>query len=160
MAPPKSPSDPTPPAPPDASGYEFSEQIGHLLRRAYQRHLAIFSQTIDDPQLTAVQFAVLSANRRLGPSSMSDLGKATAIDGATVRGILERLRARELIELQTNPDDRRKVTVQLTQAGESLVEKVTPTALRISELTMSELNEAERVAVLYLLRKLSAPDAE
>jgi hypothetical protein len=52
------------------------------------------------------------------------------------------------------------VTVQLTRAGESLVELITPTALRISELTMSELNEAERVAVLYLLRKLSAPDAE
>ena len=33
-------------------------------------------------------------------------------------------------------------------------------AKRISELTMGELNEAERVAALYLLRKLSAPDAE
>jgi DNA-binding MarR family transcriptional regulator len=103
---------------------------------------------------------VLSASRRLGPSSMSDLGKATAIDAATVRGIIERLRVRELIELQTNPDDRRKVTVQLTRAGQSLVEQITPTALRISELTMGELNEAERVAVLYLLRKLSAPDVE
>ena len=76
------------------------------------------------------------------------------------RGIIERLRARELIELQTNPDDRRKVTVQLTRAGESLVEQITPTALRISELTMGELNEAERVAVLYLLRKLSATDSD
>jgi hypothetical protein len=37
---------------------------------------------------------------------------------------------------------------------------VTPTALRISELTMGELNEAERVAVLYLLRKLSATEPE
>jgi DNA-binding MarR family transcriptional regulator len=141
------------------SRYEVSEQIGHLLRKAYQRHLFIFGQTIGDPQLTAVQFAVLSASRKLGPSSMSDLGKATAIDAATVRGIIERLRARELIELQMNPGDRRKVTVQLTRAGERLVEQVTPTALRISELTMSDMNDAERVAVLYLLRKLSAPDA-
>lgn len=141
-----------------ASRYVVSEQIGHLLRKAYQRHLFIFGQTIDDPQLTAVQFAVLSASRKLGPSSMSDLGKATAIDAATVRGIIERLRVRELIELQTNPDDRRKITVQLTRAGECLVEQVTPTALRISELTMSDLNDAERVAVLYLLRKLSAPE--
>lgn len=140
--------------------YDVSEQIGHLLRKAYQRHLAIFSQTIGDPQLTAVQFAVLSANRRLGPSSMSDLGKATAIDAATVRGIIERLQARGLIELQTNPEDRRKVVVQLTATGNALVEQVTPTAARISELTMSDLSEVERVAVLYLLRKLSAPDAE
>src|SRR5258707_15825869 len=109
MAPPKSPSDPTPPAPPDASGYEFSEQIGHLLRRAYQRHLAIFSQTIDDPQLTSVQFAVLSANQRLGLSSMSDLGKATAIDVVTVRGIIERLQSRCLIEFMSNTVVLRKI---------------------------------------------------
>ncbi|AMH43327.1 MULTISPECIES: MarR family winged helix-turn-helix transcriptional regulator [Burkholderiaceae] len=145
---------------PPSPQYEVSEQIGHLLRKAYQRHLFIFGRSIDDPQLTAVQFAVLSASRKLGPSSMSDLGKATAIDAATVRGIIERLRARDLIELRTNRDDRRKVTVQLTQAGEELVEGVTPVARRISELTMSDLNDAERVAVLYLLRKLSAVESD
>lgn len=160
MAPPKSPSEPTPPTQFDISTYEFSEQIGHLLRRAYQRHLAIFAQTIDDPQLTAVQFAVLSANRRLGPSSMSDLGKATAIDGATVRGIIERLQARGLVELQTNQDDRRKSVVELTERGRQLLDVTTPTAAHISELTMSDLNAVERVAVLYLLRKLCGPDLE
>ncbi|MEW6340572.1 MAG: MarR family winged helix-turn-helix transcriptional regulator [Paraburkholderia sp.] len=160
MAPPKSPSEPTPPTGFDISRYEFSEQIGHLLRRAYQRHLAIFAQTIDDPQLTAVQFAVLSANRRLGPSSMSDLGKATAIDGATVRGIIERLQARGLMELQANQDDRRKSVVDLTERGRQLLDVTTPTAAHISELTMSDLNAVERVAVLYLLRKLCGPDLE
>jgi MarR family transcriptional regulator, lower aerobic nicotinate degradation pathway regulator len=160
MAPPKSPSEPTSPTQIDISTYEFSEQIGHLLRRAYQRHLAIFAQTIDDPQLTAVQFAVLSANRRLGPSSMSDLGKATAIDGATVRGIIERLQARGLVELQANQDDRRKSVVELTERGRQLLELTTPTAARISELTMSDLNAVERVAVLYLLRKLCGPELE
>lgn len=160
MAPPKSPSEPTSPKQIDISTYEFSEQIGHLLRRAYQRHLAIFAQTIDDPQLTAVQFAVLSANRRLGPSSMSDLGKATAIDGATVRGIIERLQARGLVELQANQDDRRKSVVELTERGRELLELTTPTAARISELTMSDLNAVERVAVLYLLRKLCGSELE
>jgi MarR family transcriptional regulator, lower aerobic nicotinate degradation pathway regulator len=160
MVQPKSLPEPVAPAQVDVSDYEFSEQIGHLLRRAYQRHLAIFSQTIDDPQLTAVQFAVLSANRRLGPSSMSDLGKATAIDGATVRGIIERLQARGLIELQANPDDRRKSVVELTERARTLLDQTTPTAARISELTMADLNAVERVAVLHLLRKLCGPDGE
>lgn len=160
MVQPKSLPEPVAPAQVDASDYEFSEQIGHLLRRAYQRHLAIFSQTIDDPQLTAVQFAVLSANRRLGPSSMSDLGKATAIDGATVRGIIERLQARGLVELQANPDDRRKSVVELTERARTLLDQTTPTAARISELTMADLNAVERVAVLHLLRKLCGPDGE
>nr|WP_051180592.1 MarR family winged helix-turn-helix transcriptional regulator [Caballeronia insecticola] len=154
----KTPLDPEPIEAIEAAtqAYDVSEQIGHLLRKAYQRHLAIFSQTIGDPQLTAVQFAVLSASRRMGPSSMSDLGKATAIDGATVRGIIERLRGRALIELKTNLADRRKTTVELTDAGRDLVERATPAAQRVSELTMSDLNEVERVAALMLLRKLSA----
>ena len=40
------------------SEYRFSDQIGHLLRRAYQRHVAIFKQTVPDSQLTAAQFVV------------------------------------------------------------------------------------------------------
>jgi hypothetical protein len=34
------------------------------------------------------------------------------------------------------------------------------TVARINELTARDLNAVERVAVLYLLRKLSAPEAE
>ncbi|SAK99834.1 MarR family transcriptional regulator [Caballeronia arationis] len=142
-----------------ATDYDVSAQVGHLLRKAYQRHLAIFGQTIGDPKLTSVQFAVLSASLRLGPSSMSDLGKATAIDAATVRGIIERLRTRELIELTTNLDDRRKSAVVLTDQGRRLVEDTTPAAQRVSDLTMNDLNDVERVAVLFLLRKLCAAES-
>jgi DNA-binding MarR family transcriptional regulator len=139
--------------------YDVQQQIGHLLRKAQQRHLAIFNQNIADPQLTAVQFAVMSASRRMGPSSMSDLGKATAIDAATARGIIERLRARGLIALRTDATDRRKTVVELTEAGDRLLVEATPSAARISELTMADLNPVERVAVLYLLRKLAGDDS-
>src|SRR5882762_9192563 len=48
-------------------GYVFSNQIGHLLRRAYQRHLAIFQQNASDPNLTSIQFVTLCALRDRGP---------------------------------------------------------------------------------------------
>ena len=41
--------------------YDFSKQIGYLLRRAYQRHLAIFQAKASDSQLTSVQFSTLCA---------------------------------------------------------------------------------------------------
>jgi hypothetical protein len=50
--------------------------------------------------------------------------------------------------------------VELTERGRQLLELTTPTAARISELTMSDLNAVERVAVLYLLRKLCGPELE
>ncbi len=139
---------------PDSNPYVFSEQVGHLLRKAYQRHMAIFQQNVGDSQLTAVQFVTLCAVRDHGPSSLTELVKATAVDQATIRGIVERLRARELITLEPDPEDRRKVIVGLSEAGSRLVQQTVPCAAQISELTMSNLNPAEQVAVLFLLRKM------
>lgn len=134
--------------------YVFSEQVGHLLRKAYQRHLAIFQQNVGDSQLTAVQFVTLCALRDHGASSLTELVKATAVDQATIRGIVERLKARELITLEPDPQDKRKVVVDLSAAGAALVLQTVPCAAQITELTMSNLNPAERVAVLFLLRKM------
>lgn len=141
----------------DAS-YDFSEQVGHLLRRAYQRHTALFQQTIPDIQLTAVQFVVLCSVRELGPCSMSDIVKRSAIDQATVRGIIERLKTRQLLQVQHDQADRRKVLVSLTPEGRKLVVDVVPFAFEISEKTFGGLNPAERMALLYLLRKMCDMD--
>ncbi|MDU8361481.1 MarR family winged helix-turn-helix transcriptional regulator [Pseudomonas syringae group sp. J309-1] len=142
------------PTPDTQNNYTFSEQVGHLLRKAYQRHMAIFQQNVGDSQLTAVQFVTLCAVRDRGPSSLTELVKATAVDQATIRGIVERLKARDLITLQPDPEDRRKVIVGLSDSGRQLVQETVPHAAQITELTMRNLNPAERVAVLFLLRKM------
>jgi DNA-binding MarR family transcriptional regulator len=139
---------------PAAFNYSFSEQVGHLLRKAYQRHVAIFQQQIADSQLTAAQFVAMCAIREFQSCSLSEIVKATAIDQATIRGIIERLRSRELIIISHDTSDRRKVVVTLTPAGESLVDQTVPFAQRITEETFGSLNPAERVAILYLLRKM------
>ncbi|WP_144640833.1 MarR family winged helix-turn-helix transcriptional regulator [Bordetella genomosp. 13] len=146
---------------PDTSGlsYQFPDQVGHLLRRAYQRHMAIFQQTIPDSQLTAAQFVVLCAVRDRQACSLVEVVKATAIDQATVRGVIERLKARELLEVSHDPADRRKVLVTLTEAGQALVAEMVPFAQRITESTFGDLNPGERVAIVYLLRKMSEMDA-
>lgn len=134
--------------------YVFSDQVGHLLRRAYQRHVAIFQQTISDSQLTAAQFVVLCAIRQFVSCSLSEIVKTTAIDQATMRGIIERLRAREVIRVSHDANDRRKVLVSLTPAGEKIIDATVPAAFAVSEATFGNLNSAERVAILYLLRKM------
>jgi DNA-binding MarR family transcriptional regulator len=141
-----------------AADYDFTEQVGHLLRRAYQRHVAIFQQTIPDSQLTAAQFVVLCAVRDRQPCSMNEVVRATAIDQATVRGIIDRLKSRELIAVSHDPNDRRKVVVTVTPAGLALIDETVPFAKEISEQTFGGLNPAERVAVTYLLRKMSEID--
>jgi len=136
------------------SDYDFADQIGHLLRRAYQRHIAIFQQHISDSQLTSAQFVSLCAIRDHGTCSLSDIVKVTAIDQATIRGIIERLKARKLIVLSHDTEDRRKVLVSLSASGASLVGASVPLAADITEATYGKLNSAERVALSFLLRKM------
>ncbi|WP_110649298.1 MarR family winged helix-turn-helix transcriptional regulator [Salinicola peritrichatus] len=148
-------SDSTTPTP-HQQDYEFSEQVGHLLRRAYQRHTAIFQRESCDRQLTAIQFVTLCTIMDYGPSALTDLVKATAIDPATIRGVIKRLKAREWVTLSSDPQDQRKVIVDITDSGRELVATMVPRAKRISDLTMGELNPAERIALMHLLEKMNA----
>jgi MarR family transcriptional regulator, lower aerobic nicotinate degradation pathway regulator len=134
--------------------YDVTEQVGHLLRRVYQRHLAIFQEHAFDPSMTSVQFMTLCVLRDKGPSSQSDLVRATAIDQGTIRGIIERLTARGLMSVSRDEQDGRKVIMALTPQAETLLDNMVPSAETISELTMGSLNPAERVAFTYLLRRL------
>lgn len=80
------------------------------------------------------------------------------MDQATIRGIVDRLKARELVQLSPDPSDRRKVIVELTDNGAALLDEMIPCARQISELSMGSLNAGERVAILYLLRKMIDSD--
>ncbi|HCN73504.1 MAG TPA: MarR family transcriptional regulator [Pusillimonas sp.] len=138
--------------------YDFSEQVGHLLRRAYQRHIALFQQIIPDTQLTAAQFVVLCAVKDCGACSLSEIVKRTAIDQATVRGVIDRLKTRKLIAVRHDDVDRRKVLVSLTPVGTDLVGSMVPFAFEITEKTFNGFNPAERLALIYLLNKMCETD--
>lgn len=143
----------------DAAPYDFTQQVGYLLRRAYQRHLAIFQTESADGQLTAVQFSTLCALRDNGAQSQGELVRQTGIDQATIRGIVDRLRARGLIELSKDPEDGRKVITGITQAGLALLDEMVPRARKITELTMQRLNPAERMALIHTLRIIADVDS-
>lgn len=145
---------------PTTNDYRFTEQIGHLLRRAYQRHMAIFKETVPDSQLTASQFVVLCSIRDLGGGEVADVVAATAIDEPSVRGIIERLKWRNLVAVSHEPGDARHMAVSLTPEGTELVEQTVPFALEISELTFGELDRTERSTLLALLRRISGIEAD
>lgn len=138
----------------NADRYVFTDQVGYLLRRAYQRHLAIFQANAGDPQLTAVQFSTLCALKDSGPQSQGELVKATSVDQGTIRGIIDRLKNRGLIAFSKDGADARKVIVSITAAGLQLLEAVVPHARDVTELTLKPLNPAERMALLHTLRLL------
>lgn len=138
------------------STYDVSAQIGHFLRRAYQRHMALFQGEVPESTLTMVQFVALCGVRDLEAGSLNDLVKKTAIDQATIRGVVERLIAKGLVSTKSDENDARKRLILLTDEGRALLTEVIPAAQKVTELTYGSLSPAERVALQYLLVKISA----
>ncbi|MBK8441548.1 MAG: MarR family transcriptional regulator [Rhodobacter sp.] len=133
--------------------YVLDDQIGYILRRVTQRHLAIFAQAI--PDVTTTQFAVLMRLAELGPQSQNALGRETAMDAATIKGVVDRLARQGLVATTPDTADRRRLTVALTEAGAALVARLTDTALGVSDQTLAPLTSDERARLITLLSRLA-----
>ncbi|MBO6719966.1 MAG: MarR family transcriptional regulator [Rhizobiaceae bacterium] len=133
--------------------YRLDEQIGFLLRKANQRHLAIFARRI--PDLTPPQFAVLAKLWEVGETSQNQLGQLVAMDAATVKGVIDRLRGRALVELAEHDSDRRRIVVSLSADGRTLVEAMLLEAAEITAETLAPLTQREAATLVRLLAKLS-----
>ncbi|MBO39661.1 MAG: MarR family transcriptional regulator [Rhodospirillaceae bacterium] len=136
-------------------GYILERQAGHLLRRAHQRHSAIFQEKIGDVQLTPLQFAALVKLRDVTEVSQNHLGRLTAMDAATMQGVIKRLASRNLIKRRPDPDDRRRLIVSLSSEGYELVNTLVSSGNDITAQTLEPLCPAERKQFLDLLAKLA-----
>ena len=92
---------------PSRPSYVLDEQIGFILRQVWQRHTAIFAKDIGI-NLTPTQWAALSKLAETGPCSQNQLGRLTAMDVATIKGVIDRLTARGLTETSPDPEDGRR----------------------------------------------------
>jgi DNA-binding MarR family transcriptional regulator len=140
-------------AEPAADDYHLQEQVGFVLRKAHQRHVAIFASHIAD--LTPPQFAALAKLSDVGETSQNQLGQLVAMDAATVKGVIDRLKARGLVALSKHDGDKRRLLVSLTAEGREAVENLIPKARTITRETLAPLSAKEVSAFMKLLAKLA-----
>lgn len=133
--------------------YRLDEQVGFLMRRASQRHLAVYGRMI--PELTPMQFATLAKLTEAGALSQNALGRLTAMDAATIKGVVDRLKKQGFVQTENDKTDRRRTIVSLTESGHDLLAGLTDKAFEISEETLAPLSPNEKAIFLHLLRKLT-----
>ena len=137
--------------PPDE--YRLQDQIGFVLRKTHQRHLAIFASRIAD--LTPPQFAALAKLADVGETSQNQLGSLIAMDAATVKGVIDRLKARGLVDLTKHDADKRRLMVSLTTEGRVTVDRLVPLAQQITAETLAPLSQKEATTLLKLLSRIA-----
>jgi MarR family transcriptional regulator, lower aerobic nicotinate degradation pathway regulator len=97
--------------------YILDDQPGYLLRIARRRHTIIFAEHMVE-ELTGPQFSTLAKLREVGPCSQNYLGRLIYYDSATMKGVVDRLLARNLISIAVDPSDKRRRAILLTKKGQ------------------------------------------
>ena len=145
-----------PPGPVGESGtYRLDEQVGFLLRLAYQRASANLAARLAADELTTVQWAALVRLHEDGPLSQNELGRRIGMEKGNVHGLVRRLTERGLVRRDSpGGTDRRRHHLALTGAGVALVERLLPRAEESNEQTLSRLGGPERAALRDLLKRL------
>jgi DNA-binding MarR family transcriptional regulator len=133
--------------------YILDDQIGFILRLAYQKHAVLFLEYLGD-DVTPTQWAAIAKLHELGSCSQNLLGRLTAMDAATVKGVVDRLMKRGFIESSPSPTDRRRVLITLTARGRKTYERGVERARRVSAATLAHLKARDQAVLLRLLKKL------
>jgi MarR family transcriptional regulator, lower aerobic nicotinate degradation pathway regulator len=133
--------------------YVLDDQIGFILRQAYQKHALLFVEYFGD-EFTPTQWAAVAKLSEVGDCSQNLLGRLTAMDAATIKGVVDRLTRRGYIESSPSPTDRRRVLVRLTPAGRKAYDRGVGRAFQVTAHTLARLKPRDRATLLRLLRQL------
>ena len=136
------------------AGYVLDQQVGFLMRIAMQRHTSIFMSQMT-AKLTQTQFAALAKLLEVGACSQNQLGRLIYLDAATIKGVVDRLKLRKFITTQSDPDDRRRRAIALTEQGRAVTQQAIDIASRITAKTLLPLSPEEQRSIVKLLKKLT-----
>jgi len=134
--------------------YTLDEQVGFLMRLANQRHSLIFQTHIVEG-LTATQFSTLMRLAEKGQASQNHLGRLAAMDIATTKGVVDRLKAKGLVRAEADASDKRRSLITLTEKGQALIARLQAAGTAITKETLAPLTESEQETLIALLKKLT-----
>ena len=138
----------------DPAGYRLEAQIGFVLRRAHQKATGIFNAVMGEFGVTPTQFAALAKLHDAGPVPQNELGRLTAMDPATIWGVVNRLIKQGYVSQSPAPNDGRRVIVELTDAGRKATLRMKAVAAEVSRETLRPFTSEEAKQLLALLGRL------
>ncbi len=124
------------------------------LTRATDSLLSRLAHRNTHPGLTTSQFGVLEALYHLGPLCQSVLGEKLLKSGGNITMVIDNLEKSGLVQRVRSTEDRRFITVSLTEKGRELIERIFPGHVQAITEEMSCLSSDEQQELGKLCRKL------
>ncbi|MBN1370994.1 MAG: MarR family transcriptional regulator [Anaerolineaceae bacterium] len=110
--------------------------------------------------LTLSQFGVLETLHHLGPLCPGQISAKLLKSSGNITLVLDNLEKQGLVQRVRDTEDRRKITLTLTPAGEAVITEVFPRQAAVIADEMSALTPAEQETLGRLCKKLGLGASE
>ncbi|MCC6446971.1 MAG: MarR family transcriptional regulator [Armatimonadetes bacterium] len=143
-----------------ATHYQGSEEeiraLGAYVKlvRAAESVTARAGRYIEEAGLTGSQFGALEALYHLGPLNQTEIARKLLKSGGNITLVIDNLEKRELVLRRRDEEDRRVLTVHLTDQGHRMIRELFPRHAAAIAEEMSALTIAEQEDLGRLCRKV------
>ncbi len=135
--------------------YDFAQAPGHLIRRAQQIAVALFTQEaagVED--ITPVQFSILNALMDQPGVDQVTLAAKVAFDPATFGSVITRLEAKAWVRREADAQDRRRKLLFITPDGVRTAQTLKAVVVKVQKKILEPLSASEQKQLVELLAKL------
>lgn len=118
---------------------------------------AVASRILMEPHLeglTPSQLGVLDALRYVGPMCQKELGSKILKSSGNITLVIDNLEKRGLVRRVRQAEDRRFITVSLTEDGQTLIDRIMPRHVADVTAAMNTLTPDEQETLGGLCKKL------
>ncbi|HWT35982.1 MAG TPA: MarR family transcriptional regulator [Paraburkholderia sp.] len=133
----------------------LSKFTGSLVRRAQQRHVAVWLSEVS-AEITSVQYAALEILQQAPGINQRQLGDELDVDRSTIADLTARMVRNGLIERSDDPDDKRSYVLFLTAAGKKQLAILRPRVEEVERILTAKLTSRESAELKRLLSALLA----
>jgi MarR family 2-MHQ and catechol resistance regulon transcriptional repressor len=124
------------------------------LTRAAESLTSSLAPGLAEQGLTTSQLGVLEALWHLGPLCQRELGDKLLRSSSNVTTVIDNLERRGLVTRQRAGEDRRVITIRLTESGRRTIQKAFPPHLRDIVAAFAHLSAADQRELARLCRAL------
>lgn len=132
---------------------EPSGALGYLLRRALQVHGALWNREFQG-EITSPQYAVLSAVAVAESADQLMISELAGLDASSAGDVMGRMEKEGWLRRETDPADRRRLLVALTQPARLAARWASPGVERVQMELLSALTDQEKARLVELLQHL------
>ncbi|MRE92648.1 MarR family transcriptional regulator [Enterobacter bugandensis] len=125
----------------------------HLVRRAGQHSTMCWTQCVDTG-LSAVQYAILVVLAEETTCDQQTLGNRAGFDKATGTYVIDRMTKSGLLNVETDPKNRRRKRVTMTADGEAMLAQMIEQAKSAEKMIAAGLDAQDITDLKRLLSKL------